>query len=364
MKQKRMKRIGFIYEKIISVNNCKMAIINASDHKRKRENVIKILNNIDYYAEELSTRLQEKNFVTKYTSRTVTDRSSGKKRELQIPAFFPDQCAHHAIVQILQPIVMKSSYYWSCANIPGRGLDHACKGVERATVKDRRHAKYCVKMDIRKFYPSVPHDVLKNRLRERIKDEKAIELISCVIDSTEHGLPIGNYTSPWLAELFLQPMDWMIKQKLGVLHYVRYADDMVLIGNNKRELRKALYAVKEYVESLGMELKGDYQLFRIYKNGKGRKIDFVGRCFGIGFATIRKRRALALMRQSRLIRKMERTGRKIPFRMAAGFMSRSACFRRTNSAGLKKKYYDTVNIEKLKEVIRDESKRQLTPRSA
>jgi retron-type reverse transcriptase len=191
-----MKRIGFLYEQIVSVENCKLAIQNASRHKGKRQAVKEVMNNLDTYAQDLSERLIRLDFLSPYRTRIIKDGLSGKERELQIPAFYPDQCAHHAIVQILQPIFLKSSYLWSCANIPNRGIDHACKGVERATVRDKKHAKYCVKMDISKFYPSIPHDKLKERLREKIKDEKALQILFKVIDSHSPGIPIGNYTSP------------------------------------------------------------------------------------------------------------------------------------------------------------------------
>ncbi len=359
-----MKRFGFLYEPIVSVENCKQAIINASKHKRRRKNVKKILDNLDFYAKDLSERLIRLDFLTPYRTRIIKDGLSGKERELQIPSFYPDQCAHHAIIQVLQPIFMKSSYYWSCANIPKRGIDHACKGVERATMRDTKHAKYCVKMDISKFYPSIPHDRLKARLREKIKDEKAFQINGKVNDSHYPGIPIGNYTSPWLAEFFLQPLDNYIKQELKVVHYVRYADDLVMTGNNKKKLRKALYGVMDFVEGLGMTVKHDYQLYRVQrnckekKNRKGRKIDFVGRCFGIKVTTIRKRRALALMRQSRHIQKLQRQNRPVPYRMASGFLSRSSCFKHTDSKAMKEKYYDIIDIKKLKEVISNESKRK------
>lgn len=359
-----MKRIGFLHEQIVSEENCRLAIINAAKHKKKRRNVQKVMDNLDFYAKDLSERLVRLDFTSPYRTRIIKDGLSGKERELQVPAFYPDQCAHHAIMQILKPIIEKSSYRWSCANIPNRGIDLACKGVERATVRDRKHAKYCVKMDISKFYPSIPHGKLKARLREKIKDEKALQIIFKVIDSHNPGLPIGNYTSPWLAELYLQPLDYLIKQKHRIRHYIRYADDLVLIDSNKRKLRKALHDIFLFVEELGMTVKHDYQLFRIQpyckeRTGRrGRKIDFVGRCFGIGFTTIRKRRALALMRQSRFIQKLQRQNRPVSYRMASGFLSRCACFKHTNSYAMKKKYYETVNIKKLKEVVSNESKRK------
>lgn len=190
-----MKRFGFLYEQIVSVENCKLAIQNASKKKKNRKMVNIVLADLDFYAKDLSERMIRLDFLTPYKTRIIKDGLSGKERELQIPSFYPDQCAHHAIMQILIPIIKKSSYYWSCANIPKRGIDLACKGVERATMRDIKHAKYCVKMDISKFYPSIPHDKLKARLREKIKDEKALRIIDMVIDSHKPGLPIGNYTS-------------------------------------------------------------------------------------------------------------------------------------------------------------------------
>ena len=178
-----MKRFGYIYDKIISIDNCKKAILNASKKKHSRKVVKHINDNIDFYAQDLSNRLVNLEITSPYMSLTIKDGLSGKERELQIPEFYPDQCVHHAIIQVLQPIILKSSYKWSCANIPKRGIKQAVKGVERATRQDTKHSKYCVKMDIKKFYPSIPHDKLKECLRRKIKDEKALRIIDVIIVS-------------------------------------------------------------------------------------------------------------------------------------------------------------------------------------
>lgn len=347
-----MKRIGYIYEEIVSVENCKAAIISASRGKRDRENVRRILADLDFYAEDLSERLQRLNFITPYRSRVITDGLSGKERELTIPNFYPDQCAHHAIVQIIQPYIIQSSYYWSCGNIPGRGIARAAKGVSRATRKNAKQAKYCFKFDIKKFYQSIPHDGLKAALRRKFKDKNALAILDAVIDSYECGLPIGNYTSPWLAELYLQTLDRMITSSPCVKQYVRYVDDGVIIGSNKRELHKLGAEIEKHLRSLGLQLKENYQLFRISRNGRGRKIDFVGKCFGRGFATVRKRCALSFMRQSRKIQRLQAANSPISYHDAAGFLSRASCLLHTNSFGLRKKYYETVNINELKDIIR------------
>ena len=353
-----MKRVGYLYESITSVENCRNAILSASRRKTRRKIVQVILKDLDFYAEDLSERLKSLTFVTPYRPRIIRDGLSGKEREIQVPAFYPDQCAHHAIVQVLMPIVIRSSYYWSCANIPKRGNDHASKGIERATIRDVKHSKYCVKCDIRKFYPSIPHDMLKDCLCRKIKDKKALKILYAVIDSYPVGLPIGNYTSPWLAEMYLQRFDMMVKQKLKVKHYVRYADDTVIIGSNKRKMHRALKEVIRETHCLGLEIKKNYQLFLIMRHGRGRKIDFVGKCYGRGYTTIRKCRSLAFMRQSRRIQKLQINACHVPYKMASGFVSRSNCLKRTKSSGLKQKYYDTINIKELKEAIRHESKRK------
>ena len=351
---------------MVSIENCKIAILKASKRKEKRKEVAYILKYIDEFAEDLSKRLIALNFTSPYKKKIIQDGLSGKQRELQIPNFYPDQCAHHAIVQTLRPIIEKGSYYWSCANIPKRGIDKACKGIERATIRDQKHAKYSLKWDIAQFYKSISHFKLKKRFRDKIKDKRALAIIFTLIDSHFPGLPIGNYTSPWFAEFFLQPLDRLVKQTCRIPHMVRYADDMTLIDNNKKRLRRALVIIRDWLKEQKLSMKRDYKIFKIRLEGikRGRKIDFCGRCFARGYTTIRKRRALAFMRQSRYIRKLMAKGKEIKPHFAIGYISRSSCLKHTCSKGLKEKYYDSVNIRKVKGIIRNESKRQLEARCA
>lgn len=348
-----MKRIGNLYEQIVSVENCRTAILNASRHKHSRREVQRVLNNIDFYANDLSRRIQRCDFITPYKSKVVCDGLSRKTREILVPRFYPDQCSHHAIIQVIQKPILKSSYYWSCANIPHRGIDHASKGVERATKRDIKHSKYCFKCDISKFYPSVNHQVLRDKLRRKFKDDNLLFLLDLIIVSCEKGIPIGNYTSPYFAEIMLQGIDDFILSCNGVKHYVRYADDMVIIGNNKRKLHKACECLKVELAKIDLILKDNYQVFPIQRGYKGRRIDFVGKCFGLGFTTIRKRRSLKLIRQSNRIRYMQKMSKPIPYRTASGIISRATQFLHTNSYKLKIKYYSPIKINELKEIIRN-----------
>lgn len=350
-----MKRISYIYEKIVDVENCKLAIRNASKGKTKRKCVIKYLDNIDYYAEDLSHRLQELNFTSEYRLKPHKDKSSNKERTIAIPKFYPDLCAQHAINQILIYYIKRSSYYYSCANFKGRGMRRANKGNKRS-MRD----KYCLKTDIKHFYQSVDNDVLKELIRKKIKDKKAIEILDTLIDSIQ-GLPIGNYTSPQLAEWLLQHIDRVIKEKVRVKHFIRYADDKNITDNNKRRLWHAYRVLKEELAKLKLELKHNYQLFKINvkskteRVGKGRKIDFIGNCYSSDFVTIRKWTALKIMRQSRFIGKLIKRNCAICYSQASGFISRCAALFHANAFGMRKKYM--LYMKQLKEIVRGYSKK-------
>lgn len=366
-----MKRIGYLYEEICSVENCRAAIMKASECKRSRSDVRRVLNRIDEFANELHTILVNEEYVPSvYRILDITDGPSHKTRSIQVPRFWPDQCVHHALMNVLVPIIIRGSYRCSCGSFPNRGISAAKKAVEKATLCDKKNAKYCAKLDITKFYASIPTDRLKMKFARAIKDEKALRLINVIIDSHPGGLPIGNYTSAWFANFYLQSLDHYIKAGesaggLGVTHYIRYIDDMVLLGSNKRKLHKDVAAIMAYVQDeLGLKIKDNWQVFKVRRDkhmrGKcdGRPVDFLGYCFCIGYTTLRKRNALSLMRASRKIQRLIRYKQPIPFTLAAGFLSRVGQAQHCDYYGLRRAYIDVISIKKLKEVVRNESKRR------
>ena len=92
-------------------------------------------------------------------------------------------------------------------------------------------------MDIRHFFESVDHDVLKAGLKKKIRDERMLYILELIMDGSEVGLPLGFYTSQWLSNFMLQPLDHFIKEQVKAVHYIRYMDDMVVFGKNKKELQ-------------------------------------------------------------------------------------------------------------------------------
>lgn len=294
-----MKRIGYLYEKIYDIDNIKRAIANASRGKRNRKYVQRILADIDYYALKISRMLQSETYrLSPNRCKTIKDGASQKERNITIPAFYPDQIIQWATIQVVQPIFMKGMYPLNCGSVPGRGGLKAKKYVER--VYRRKGSKYTLKLDIRKFFPSVSHDKLKKLLAKKIKDRKVLRLFGAIIDNGGEGLPIGYYASQWLSNFYLQEVDHYIKEVLKVKYYVRYVDDMVLMDSNKRKLHRVRQQLQEYLSREGYELtiKDNWQLWKTFS----RPLDFVGYRFYRGYTLLRQKLFYRLRRVARRIK--------------------------------------------------------------
>lgn len=347
-----MKRAGHLFESICNIENIQLAINNASKGKRDRKAVQQVLQNRDEAARRIREMLISMSFQTKpYREFTIKDGAHKKERTIYCPAFYPDQIIHWALMQIIQPIIMKGMYEFNCGSIPGRGMHYGKRYIERWLRRDRKHTKYCLKLDIKKYYPHIDLDVLKGQFRRRIKDESALWLIDCIIDSHNEGLPIGNYTSQWWANFYLQDLDHYIKEVLHIKYYMRYMDDMVLLGNNKKELHKARKLIAEFIAPMGLTLKENWQVFRVDK----RDIDFLGFRFYRNRTTLRRRNALRIRRR---FKRAYKKG-KITVKDARALLSYLGWITHSNSHNYYMKYIKPyVNIKKLKEVVSNESRKQ------
>lgn len=275
--------------------------MRASLGKRNQKRVSTILNNMDYYASRVQKMLVNKTYTpTKPQVKTIKDTSSNKIRTIYKPNFYPDQIIHWALMLQIEPILSKGMYEYSCGSIPKRGTSQGQRVVKRWLDSDFKNTKYCLKMDIKKFYPSINGEILKQMFRRKIKDKDCLWLIDVIIDGNK-GQPIGFYTSQWFANFFLEGLDHMIKEKLGVKYYVRYVDDLVLLGSNKRKLHKARKEIEQYLNSIDLILKNNWQVFRTSK----RDIDFLGLRLSPNKVTLRKRNALRIKRR---VRKIEKKG--------------------------------------------------------
>ena len=279
--QKEMKRVGNLYNKIISIKNLELADKNARKGKLKSYGVR--LHDMNRENNILKLHEQLKNKTYKTSEYNIFKIYEPKERDIYQLPYFPDRIVHHAVMNILEPIwvSMFTADTFSC--IKGRGIHGCWKKIKKALI-DEQETKYCLKIDIRKYYPTINHEILKSLIRKKIKCNDTLELLDEIIDSAD-GVPIGNYLSQYFANIYLTYFDHWIKEDLKVKYYFRYADDMVFLHQDKKELRKIYKEINTYLkDELKLEIKHNYQIFPTQIRG----IDFVGYVFRNSHTLIRK----------------------------------------------------------------------------
>lgn len=203
-------------------------------------------------------------------------------------------------MNVLSPIFMHGMYEHSYGSIPKRGTHKGKKTIERWISKGGKDCKYCLKLDIKKYFDSIPQDIYIEKFRKIIHDKKIMKIIEKITHATPKGLPLGFYTSQWTANWYLQDLDHYIKEDLKVKYYIRYMDDMVIFGSNKKKLHEARIKIERFLnEYLGLKLKGNWQVFRFDYHGKYRFLDFMGFRFYRNKTTLRRSIMLKATRKAR-----------------------------------------------------------------
>ncbi len=210
-------------------------------------------------------------------------------------------------------------------------------------------------MDVHHFYHSVDRRKLIWMLAHKIKDKKYLKLTWEILQTCEQGLAIGFFICQWLANFYLEPLDRYITTLDGVKYSVRYMDDIVLFGPNKKKLHRARKAIAEYLQKrLRLQMKGNWQVFPL----KVRPLDYVGYRFYRDYTTMRRKNFLRFTRQCRKVRKKIERHQRIAYRTASGLLSRIGQLKHCDSVMARKKYVDPIGVRILKEVVRNESKRR------
>lgn len=277
-----MKRYGNLYAKIWDIDNVREAHKNAQRGKKHYREVQMVNANPEKYLTQIQAMLRDKTFRNSpYEVFTKID--SGKEREIYKLPYYPDRIIHHAVMQVLEPIWMKTFIMDTYAALKGRGIHKGVKRVKEA-LYDRENTRYCLKFDVRKFYPSIDHDALKAILRRKIKDPDVLWLLDEVIDSAD-GIPIGNYLSQYFGNLYLTYFDHWMKEIKHCHYYFRYCDDVVVLHGDKEFLHQLLGEVQDYLAAnLKLSIKENWQVFPVDARG----IDFLGYRFFHDYALLRK----------------------------------------------------------------------------
>ena len=283
-----MKRHGDLIKKISNLSNVRLADNHARQNTKSKYEVYVHDSNQDVENVILSEDLENGTYKTS-NYKTFSIYEPKERLIFKLP-YYPDRIAHHAIMNILKPIWIKTFIHQTYSSIEGRGI-HSLKNELFGVLQEHpKETIYCLKMDVHKFYPSINHDILKMQVRKKIKDSKVLALLDEIIDSTDSltpgvGVPIENYLSQYFANVYLSEFDHVMKEQWKCKYYFRYADDMVVLSDNKKWLHSILAKIKNYFEvNLKLELKPNYQIFPVESRG----IDFVGYVFKHSHVLLRK----------------------------------------------------------------------------
>lgn len=276
-----MKKFKNLYQKITDLDNIILAHHNARKDKTNRDDVKLVDSDIEGFCKQIQQMLVNHTYKTSqyYTFKLYEP----KERIIFKLPYFPDRIVHHAIMNIMEPLWVNQMIPQTYSCIKKRGIHKVLKQIQH-DLKDKENTEYCLKIDIRKFYPSVDHDTLKQIVRIKLADNELLQVLDEIIDSSD-GVPIGNYLSQFFANLYLSYFDHWVKESKGIKYYYRYADDIVILHKDKEFLQTLLRDIKTYLnDKLKLQLKSNYQVFPV----ESRSIDFVGYKIYHSYTLVRK----------------------------------------------------------------------------
>lgn len=268
-----MKRVNHIFERFAPIENLREANRLCKSGKEHYKAVAKFQQHLEQNLVDLHTDLICGMYRTgEYRIKNIVER--GKERKIYV-LDYKHRVVQRALGLVLEPIVYTRITADTHTSIQNRGIHSALHQVTKYLEEDIENTRYCLKIDIRHYFPSVDHEILKGLWRRIVKDKRALAIIDDIIDSVppDEGLPIGNHFSQVSATLYLSPFDHWIKEQLKIKHYTRYMDDMVFFAADKGELRRKFRELDWYLVSrLHLSIKDNWQIFPV----DARYVDFVG----------------------------------------------------------------------------------------
>lgn len=291
-----MKRHGYLLPEILRWDNLLLAYCKAARGLTKKTAAERYCRNLDDNLRCLRDGLADGSFAFgDYHSFQVRD---PKCRTIHAPSF-PERVAHHAIFNLCEPLLERTLVHDSYACRKGRGT-HAA--ILRARTYVRKYSLR-LQLDVRKFFDSIPHETLLDKLGRAFKDAKLLALFASILDGYEatpgRGLPIGSLASQHFANFYLSGLDRLVKEKLRIPGYVRYMDDFVLWADDPGLLSDARTAVERHLEGLSLSLK---KLSQPVASSHGMSF--------LGHRIFPRRVELAQPARTRFVRKARRLQRK------------------------------------------------------
>lgn len=264
-----MKRTANLFEDILEWKNLHLAYYKARRGKRARPDAVEYSHRLDSNLGQMAEELRAGTFpVGRFHQFVIRD---PKERTITAPCF-AERVLHHAVMNVCEPVLDKWLIYDTYACRAGRGREAA---VQRAQEFAHRYP-FFLKLDIRRYFDSISHNVLLTRLGRLFNDERLLHLFARILDGFQgdrgQGLPIGSLTSQHFANFYLGGFDRFVKETLRVKGYVRYMDDSLLWGPSSSAMNDTLDRCREFV---GQELQLEFK-HHPYINRSQHGVDFLG----------------------------------------------------------------------------------------
>ena len=353
-----MKRHSNLYNRVYAFDNLLSAARKAQKGKRFKPNCRNFNLDLEKNLLTLQRQLKEKTYKPgPYTRFKIYE----PKERLISAAPYRDRVVHHALVNVIEPIFDRAMVYDSYANRVGKGTHRA---VDRFT-KFSRKQPYVLKMDIVRFFPSLDLQILTDAIERKIKDRYILWLIRVILDhgkkptnngchhyfsgdtlfapfQKKRGLPIGNLTSQFFANVYLDGFDHYVKEELGCRFYMRYMDDMVVFDNSKTHLREIRSAMIGTLEKL--RLKVHINKAQIWPVRQGT--DWLGYRVYPTHRRVRKSNVRRLRRRLKRLSQDYREGLVDIGKIKASVMSWIGHVKHANSYRLRRKIFRQVYFQR------------------
>jgi RNA-directed DNA polymerase len=313
MGKEHMKRYGNLWDGFVSFENLVLASLKARRGKRSKNCVQRF----EFDSEAQLHRLQNELISGIYRPGDYKTHwiTTPKPRKISA-APYRDRVVHHALMNILEPILDRHFHPDSYACRKGRGTHAAADRLQILMKKN----KYALQCDIQKFFPSIDHEIMKSFFRRLIKDKKILALMDMIVDHSNDqelvknyypgdslfspverrkGLPIGNLTSQWFANWYLNGLDHFITKECSFGAYVRYCDDFIVLAKDRHELYSLRSNTNQYLDSIRLSLHPNKNFIRPVKAG----LTFVGMRIWPHYRLLRKDNIKSFRRRVRWMQK-------------------------------------------------------------
>lgn len=276
-----MKRYKNLYQNICNFNNIEDSFKEVRRNTNNNRRVFNMKQYKAYYISTVYSVVKSKNYIVgPYNKFTIYE---PKERQI-VSQNVVDKIINHLVARhILYPALLPCLLDINVASRKDLGTSAGLKiaNTFRKKCRVKYSHYYILKCDISKFFFSIDHDILKEKLKKRIKDKDALDIVFRIIDSNDPGLFIGSMTSQVLAIFYLNDLDHFIKETLHIKYYVRYQDDFLLYHPSKKYLAYCLQEIKRFVAKEKLTLNAKTRIYKdtnnftfLGRNSKGHYVRY------------------------------------------------------------------------------------------